>query len=69
MLGAGWHRAERITLVVPFGEARAFKLDLPFHVAGWLRDQLATRLGEPRRKPRRQPRLQRGVWINTRRTT
>ena len=63
MLGPSWRRAERITLVVPWGPRRSFKLDLPLHVAGWLRDQLSDALGGPRRRPRRQPRLRRGQWI------
>jgi hypothetical protein len=53
---------ERITLVVPFGQKRRFKIDLNPEVAGWLRDELNDALGEPRRKPRRPMRLRRGFW-------
>ena len=57
------HR-ERITLLVPFGTKRHLRLDLPPHVAGWLRDQLTDALGEPRQRSRRRVRLRRGKWVD-----
>jgi hypothetical protein len=58
--------AERITLVVPWGDKRSLKLQLPPEVAGWLRDELNEALGEPRRKTRRPVKIHRGKWRTSR---
>ena len=69
MLGADWRRAERITLLVPFGnEAAPSGWTCRRTSPGWLRDQLTDALGEPRQKPRRPVRLRRGRWTTGRGT-